>query len=217
MKRPIIGISPTYSDDKYFKLYESYCSLIREAGGEAVILPFGFETISALDGVLLSGGGDVDGCLGGYENSEVVDGISHERDAFEVRLFEMAFRRGSPILGICRGLQIINVALKGTLHRDIAEFGFPEEHQLGGKSEHSIHTLEGSLAREMFGEAAMVWSTHHQAVKDLGNGLKATAWSDTGVIEAIEHTSGRVLGLQTHPERMGFLPPFIWLVENCGR
>jgi len=215
MKRPIIGISPSFEDDKYFKLYENYCALVKEAGGEVIILPFTFETFSALDGVILSGGGDVDGQLAGYENTEIVDCVAPARDTFELRLFDAAFRRGIPILGICRGHQIINVALKGTLHRDITEAGFTEKHQLGAESEHLIRTLAGSLAREMFGETAMVWSTHHQAVKDLGSGLTATAWSQEGVIEAVEHESGRVLGLQTHPERMGFLSPFLWLVENC--
>lgn len=217
MKRPIIGISPSFEEDKYYKLCKNYCELVNEAGGEAIILPFQFETFSALDGVILSGGGDVDGQLGGYENTEIVDRVAHERDAFEVRLFEAAFRRGAPILGICRGHQIINVALKGTLHRDIDEAGFTENHQLHGESEHPIRTLAPSRVREMFGETAMVWSTHHQAVKDLGKGLTATAWSPEGIIEAIEHENGRVIGLQTHPERMGFLPPFLWLVENCGK
>lgn len=80
-----------------------------------------------------------------------------------------------------------------------------------------MRTAPGSLARRLFGETAMVWSTHHQAVKELGHGLTATAWSLAGVMEAAEHENGRILCLQTHPERMGFLPPFAWLVEACGR
>jgi putative glutamine amidotransferase len=215
MKRPLIGISPSFSDDRYFKLYETYCTFVQRAGGEALILPFGFESFSILDGLVLSGGGDVDGSLGGYENSSVVDGISPERDAFEMKLFEAAFQRNLPILGICRGHQLINVALKGTLHRDIHEAGFQEEHQIGSKGMHAIKTAEGTLAQSLFGETAEVWSTHHQAVRETGKGLIATAWSPEGVVEVIEHENGRILGLQTPPERMDFMGAFLWLVEKC--
>lgn len=218
MRKPIIGITPSLSDDgRTFKLYDAHCALIAEAGGEAIILPYGFTSFSLLDGAIFSGGGDVDGSLGGYENSDVLDGVLEARDAFEIRLFEAAFERDLPMLGICRGHQLLNVALGGSLHRDIAEAGYKEEHSLGGKADHAMRTAPNLLARKMFGETAMVWSTHHQAVKDLGRGLKATAWSPEGVVEAVEHENGRILGLQTHPERMNFLPPFSWLVEACRR
>ncbi|MCE5235664.1 MAG: gamma-glutamyl-gamma-aminobutyrate hydrolase family protein [Clostridiaceae bacterium] len=218
MSNPLIGITPSLSDDgRTFKLYDAYCALLKEAGGEAILLPYGFTSFSLLDGAIFSGGGDVDGSLGGYENSDVLDGVFEARDAFEIRLFEAAFEHNLPMLGICRGHQILNVALKGSLYRDIAEAGFQEEHRLGGKAEHEIRTAPGSLARKLLGETAAVWSTHHQAVKDLGRGFRATAWSPEGVVEAIEHENGRILGLQTHPERMNFLPPFSWLVEACKR
>ncbi len=217
MKCPLIGITVSFSDEKSYKLYYNYGALIKKAGGETVLLPYDFAAFSALDGVIFSGGGDVDGALGGYENSDVMSGVLPERDAFEMRLFEAAIERGLPMLGICRGHQLVNVALGGTLHRDIKEAGFSEEHQIGASGAHEMRTESGSLTREMFGQTASVWSTHHQAVREPGRGFRVTAWSPEGVVEAIEHENGRILGLQTHPERMDFLPPFAWLVKACKK
>lgn len=216
MKKPIIGISPSYGSDGYFNIYQAYVDMVTKAGGCPVVLPYSFDAVDILDGLLLSGGGDVAPALGGYKYTSKLEVSGPARDNFELALFNSAFAAGIPILGICRGHQVINCALGGTLIPDIHEAGYSEEHRLGtGKGYHPITTVEGSFFRSIAGEHFEVWSTHHQSVDKPGKGLSITARSPEGIAESIEHENGLVMGFQTHPERMGFLPPFTWLIEKA--
>lgn len=214
MRKPVIGITPSYNEDGYFNIYHAYVDMVVKAGGCPIILHYGFDEPELLDGLVMSGGGDVSPEIGGYAPCEQLELSGPERDGFETRIFKQMYDAGKPVLGICRGHQIINCAFGGTLIPDLHAAGFSEEHRLGtGKGYHPVTTVEGSLFRKWAGEHFDVWSTHHQAVDRPGDGLFVTARSPEGVVEGIEHVDGRVLGFQTHPERMGFLPPFTWLVD----
>lgn len=211
--KPVIGITPTFDGNKY-TLYSGYTRKIAEQGGIPLILPQYFNDVSILDGIVFSGGDDLTCALAGYEPSELIESSNEGRDEFESRLFKMAYEMGIPMLGICRGHQLINIMLGGTLYRDIKEAGFQEEHMRGSeKGYHTLYTDEGTLARQFFGAECEVWSTHHQAVKTVGEKVKITARSKEGIVEAIEHESGIIMGLQTHPERMDFSSPFEWFVK----
>ncbi|MEG1547373.1 MAG: gamma-glutamyl-gamma-aminobutyrate hydrolase family protein [Clostridia bacterium] len=218
MKRPIIGITPSLNDEHdSYKLNICYAEMVKRAGGCALILPYDFDRAELLDGVIFSGGGDMCASLAGYEDGELVKDALPQRDELEVRLFKTASAMKLPILGICRGCQLLNVMAGGTLHRDIAEAGYDEEHWLAEKGYHPVLCEKGSMAERMFEKTNGVWSTHHQAIDRSGDGYAVTARSPKGVVEAIEHNSGRILGLQTHPERMELTEPFKWLIMVAGQ
>lgn len=211
--KPLIGITASWVEDSY-KLYYAYCHLINSAGGIPVILPYDFKDAARLDALVLSGGGDINPELGGYEKSELLDLVPLERDKAEFTLFADMFALKKPVLGICRGHQVINRALGGTLIRDLHEEGYTEEHSRGEKlGYHVALTEKNSLLHGMLGAQCALWSTHHQAVKEAGDGISITARSPEGVVEGIEHASGLILGMQTHPERMDMFAPFAWLVD----
>ncbi len=167
------------------------------------------SALDGCDGLLLSGGEDIEPSWYGADPSPLLDQPSRERDLFELALFAVARQRGLPILGICRGIQLINVALGGTLFQDL-----PSERP--GKVDHSpkdardtrTHTVRlqpGSrAARALDVTQTTVNSVHHQAIKDLAKGLVASGWSDDGLIEAVESEPGAswVLAVQWHPEEM---------------
>ncbi|MBQ3552724.1 MAG: gamma-glutamyl-gamma-aminobutyrate hydrolase family protein [Clostridia bacterium] len=214
IRKPIIGISAWWDDDK--KAYRSskyYGDMVTKAGGIPIILTYTFEGISFFDGVLFTGGNDVPGEIGGYEESDIVKLDDPQRTEFEVLLFNAAFEAKMPILGICRGMQLINCLLGGSLHRDIKEAGFKARH--GDECMHGMVTEKGTLANKLYGDRMEVNSIHHQAVRRLGKGFIASGCSDDGVIEAIEHENGLILGLQSHPEMMGYIPPFDWLARSA--
>lgn len=139
------------------------------------------------------------------------------RDAFEIALLDAAVNCGLPVLGICRGPQLINIAAGGTLHQHLpahaATDGPPDA------TPHTVITVEGSQLRRMYGPEVAVNSLHHQAVDQLGDGYIATAHSPDGIIEGIEHTELPILGVQWHPELMTDAladPCFRWLVDNAS-
>ncbi len=181
---------------------DNYIAAVRAAGGD--FLP-GYCPAPDLecDGLLLCGGGDVDCALYGQENrgSEPPD---LERDRAELALFWAFFDAGKPILGVCRGMQLINVALGGDLIQDLP----PEVLAFHRRAEqdlvHPVRAGDGSLLRRLYGPVFPVISAHHQAAGRLGEGLLATAWAESGFPEAMEHASRPVLGVQFHPERAAF-------------
>ena len=180
---------------------DNYCAAIREAGGEP--RP-GYAP--AYDpncvGLVLCGGEDVAPHRYGQENcgSQPPDLL---RDEAELALFEAYFRAGKPILAICRGMQLVNVALGGTLIQDLPDHLRP--FHTGTKDcVHPIRTAEGSLLHQLLGPTPQVNSSHHQALDWLGEGLRAEGWSEGGVIEAVTHAAFPLLAVQFHPERMSF-------------
>lgn len=180
------------------------------------------------DGLLLSGGDDMDPTLFGQEDCGS-RGIDPARDAAELALVRGCLSAGKPILGICRGHQVLNVALGGSLRQDIGpelcSFHSREPGALRDKT-HPLRTAQGSLLRRLFGPLFTANSSHHQAVDRLGAGLRATAWSESGLVEALEHDALPLLSVQFHPERMSYARRrpdaadgagiFTWLIDRCG-
>ncbi len=222
----MIGITASLKEDegsvarrplgRFVRADLDYIEGVAEAGGVPVVLPsvLGLRAAEALldglDGLLLSGGTDLEP---GYYGEQPVPGLGPtvpERDAFEMTLLKLALRRGIPIFGICRGMQILNVALGGTLYQDL-----PSQH--GGVLQHCreapkwqpVHEVQvrrGSWLGEVTGcRSVEVNSYHHQGIKYIGKGLRASAVSPDRVIEAIEwrDLSERwLVGVQWHPEGM---------------
>src|SRR5207302_5283381 len=158
------------------------------------------DPLDDLDRLLLPGGPDLDPMLYGEDHDPDLGSVDPELDHFEIDLVRRAVARSLPVLGICRGQQVINVALGGTLHQHLPEHdkhGLPRRHLA-----HEIEVQAGSeLARAAEGEPVMVNSLHHQAIKELGAGLRVTARSPDGVVEALEGGE-RVVAVQCHPEEL---------------
>ena len=145
--------------------------------------------------LLLPGGGDVEPWRYGAENT--ASHIEPGRDEEEFRLLDTFLGAGKPVLGICRGLQVINVYFGGTLVQDI-----PGHSQMEGTDRHHLTHIAPSVLRTLYGEAMEVNSAHHQAADRLGKGLTAVQWATDGVIEAVVHERYPILALQWHPERL---------------
>ena len=180
---------------------DNYCRALSQLG--ARLFP-GYAPPPDLscDGLVLCGGGDLDSALFGQENngSNPPDPV---RDRAELALFDAFFRAGRPILGICRGMQVINVALGGDLIQDLPPALRPF-HAPAGKEDliHPIRAAEEGILYPLYGRVFPVNSAHHQAVGRLGEGLRACAWAEGGFPEALEHTRLPVWGVQFHPERL---------------
>lgn len=158
------------------------------------------EMAELCDGLLLSGGADVDPDLYGEEPLNDTVKPDPLRSAFEAPLFRAFLARKKPILGICRGCQVINVMLGGTLYQDLtSQLGFVHSN---GEIRHPLFAEEGSVLAQLFGREFRVNSTHHQAVKDLAPGLHVTGRSIEGIVEAFEHDTLPILATQFHPERL---------------
>ena len=155
------------------------------------------------DGLILCGGGDLESSLFGQENqgSQPPD---LAQDQAELALFRAFFQAGKPILGICRGMQVINVALGGDLIQDLPSHVRIFHSAENQEPVHPVHSLEGSFLHQLYGPLFSVNSIHHQAVDRLGTGLRAIAWSESGVIEALDCPGRPILAVQFHPERMAF-------------
>ncbi|KAA9165768.1 gamma-glutamyl-gamma-aminobutyrate hydrolase family protein [Amycolatopsis acidicola] len=209
--RPLIGLS-TYVEQAAWGVWDtpaallprSYVDGVVKAGGVPVLLPSVGEDVSALsavDALVLTGGADVDAARYGEQAHEKT--VSRpERDGFEFALAREALRLGMPVLGVCRGAQVLNVALGGSLHQHLPEVAGHAEHQPArAVYGHNRVTLEG-LAAEILGSETKVQCYHHQSLARLGSGLKATGWAADGTVEAVELAGARfVLGVQWHPEQ----------------
>jgi putative glutamine amidotransferase len=223
LNQPLIGITSSRIPQRYvraqFGVTEAYVQAVARAHGLPVLIPLGLpesyllELLQRLDGVLFSGGGDVHPRAYGSQPHPKVRGTDEDRDRIEITLLQQARRMDLPILGICRGLQVINVALGGTLYEDIQEqrpgaiqhqyFGLrPRDHRA-----HPVEILPGSQLRELLGQSSPeVNSLHHQGIRELAAGLTASAYSPDGLIEAFEVPGSRfTLAVQWHPE---------WLPED---
>jgi putative glutamine amidotransferase len=197
-----------------FVLPRNYVDAINRAGGMALLLAPDpvlvddpDEALDLVDGLMLAGGADIDPATYGAESHPATIGSVPERDAFEVALVRRALERDLPLLGICRGMQVMNVACGGTLHQHLPELFDHEDHRrvLGSfdGADHDVRLAPGSLAARAVGEQRHVAkSHHHQGVDRLGDGLVVTGWADMDELpEALEAGRSRfALGVQWHPE-----------------
>jgi putative glutamine amidotransferase len=226
--KPLIGISPTPNevtfDHGHFRRYalsDTYTSSVVAAGGVPVILPAHPEAIDGmlehLDGIIFSGGGDIDPSYWNEERHPAADGFDAQRDEFEIEAIRKVVARDLPMLGICRGIQTINVALGGTIIQDIPDQvdGARQHRQhLDGLDRdthsHDVAIVEGDnpLFR-IHGQRSMTTNSfHHQAIASLAPDLEVIATADDGIIEAVYHP-GMSFGLavQWHPEMLAASAP----------
>ena len=235
--RPLIGVfAHAPRTLEFFAVQtcpETYLMALENAGADPVILPVydSDETlrryVQMCDGFVLPGGIDVNPLTYGEDPHPLLQGNRLDFDECELHLIRLILETKKPLLGICRGCQILNVAFGGTLYQDIVSMR--EGAQLHSQTEltpgatsHRIKIEPGSILEELYGSEMRVNSFHHQAVKDLGNGRKATARAYDGIIEAYEAVDYPfVLGVQWHPEqetnadRTAILPIFKRFVEAC--
>ena len=235
--KPVIGIAGTlgsaprssaFKNTKRDFTNEAYTSSLVEAGATPILLPSVISEVDALlalcDGILLPGGFDIEPDLYGQETSPLCQKTERDSDLFQLELLRVAYKRGIPVLGICKGCQLINVRFGGTLYQDLSlsgkkgtvhaqrEEGVPFSHRVTIQKDSKLHTIFGLDSLE-------VNSFHHQGVHLLGRGLVASALCDDGFIEAIEQKNGSwCVGVQWHPEAMmmaskSMLPLFSAFVE----
>jgi putative glutamine amidotransferase len=221
MARPVIGICTVVErarwsvwDQEALLLPRSYINAVQSAGGMAVMLPPDEaahddpdQVLDLLDGLILAGGADIDPSVYGADRHPETKGTVPERDAFEVALARAAMDRDLPLLGICRGMQLMNVARGGTLEQHLPDSHGHHDHRraLGtfDESDHDVRLAEGSLAHRAAGDALHATkSHHHQGIADVGEGLEVTGWAVMDDLpEAIELRDARfALGVQWHPE-----------------
>src|SRR5918911_9626 len=221
MDRPVIGICTAVEraqwsvwDQDAFLLARSYVRAVQDAGGLVLMIPPDEavqddpdQVLDLLDGLILAGGADIDpGAYGAERHAETKHTVP-ERDTFEIALARRALERDVPLLGICRGMQLMNVALGGTLLQHLPESLGHHDHRrtLGSfdEADHDVRLEPGSLAARAAGEVLHATkSHHHQGVDRLGDGAVVTGWSTLdGLPEAIEVPEARfALGVQWHPE-----------------
>lgn len=196
-------------------LVSQIAQAVTVAGGTPVLIPPGWDTatlraqFSALDGILLSGGGDIDPACYGSTPIASVGGVDPNRDRTELTLAEWAMAEDKPIFGICRGLQLLNVACGGALYRDVSEHAdaLPHTHTAGNPFDllaHPVEIDEDSMLATIVGKVKVdVNSLHHQACSVVAPGLRAVAWAPDGMVEAVEAPDHRfALAVQWHPEAL---------------
>jgi putative glutamine amidotransferase len=196
-------------------LSDDYAQGVERAGGIPVVIPYveDPETVRLLarrlDGLLLAGGEDVDPARYGESPRVGLGTVIPERDELELRLFHEMMALGKPILGICRGIQLINVALGGTLYQDLPrEWSGRTAHNQKARRDHVSHAVRvkpGTRLSSLLGgrEQLHCNSFHHQAIRDLGHGLMPVAWDEDGLVEGVEHTLHPFLvAVQWHPENL---------------
>lgn len=197
--RPKIGI--TVHPRRGLQFYVPYRRAVEAAGGEAVDLPPGSVTMADLDALLLPGGWDVDPELYGEKPDARLGPIDRELDDTELRLFHQAREKKLPIMGICRGQQVINVAMGGSLIQHMEDH---DAREIGRA--HLAHSIEvdpsSELARAAGGSTIKVNSLHHQAVKAVAPGLHESARGEDGTVEGLESDDGLIVAVQCHPEEL---------------
>ena len=227
--RPVIGITGNFEDGQ-LRLGRGYYDSIVAAGGVPLVIPPVADTdviinsLSHIDGLLLSGGGDVNPLWTGEEPSPLLHGINRERDLPELLITRLAFNRQIPILGICRGIQVLATALGGKVAQDLSLLKLEEgktliKHSQDADRNESTHTVtvgRGTILSQIYDAPKLhVNSFHHQAVSDGGPRLRVSAVAPDGVIEAVESSEYKsILGVQWHPECLAQgAPLFQWLVS----
>ena len=230
--RPLIGIT-AYEVPASFSHWREmpsmmvpagYSHALDAAGGLPVVIP-PFEgtpqLLDRLDGLVFSGGSDLDAGLYGQPQHPGTLGVIPHRDASEVELMRAALERDLPLLGICRGMQLLNVVLGGSLHQHLDDFLDGSLHKAapGTFATHPVSIEPGSRLQAMLGDELEVHSCHHQAPDRIGEGLRVTARAADGVVEGIEMEGARfAVGVLWHPEEHAELggPLFRALVDACA-
>ena len=228
-RRPLIGLPgrrrsvgdlhgfPESLHQLHIDLYfADYARGVYQAGGMPVHLPMDADPadwVHHLDGLVLTGGADID--PGRYEHENTDSAVELERDDVEFVMYDTARADGIPVLGICRGFQLINVHHGGTLDQSVPEharYDIPP-----GEPSHDIAIDTGSVLRELYGAAHRVNSLHHQTAAEIGDGLSVTARAHDGVAEGLQTDDGRVVAVQWHPEMMTLADPsFGWIVDAAS-
>lgn len=220
IKKPVIGVSGSqiveqdgiYSGYKLNYIPYDYTEAIEDNGGIPYIIPMlkkeenVIQALKGLDGIILSGGHDINPLLWGEEPKKYIGELLPERDEFDLILFKEAKKLNIPILGICRGHHLINIALGGSLHQDInSEISDSLKHTQNTyytNATHNVSIKENTFLYNVLGNKCTINSFHHLAVKDLGEGLMVSAFAKDGVVEGIESEDGNIIGIQWHPEMM---------------
>ena len=214
MKRVVIGLTPQGDGDKGYNTSPDYVRALTSLGAVAVTLPsvtdddaLLLDALSLCDGIIFTGGPDVRPSLFGEDIIPSCGAINDERDAFEIKLYKMAMAADKSILGICRGVQVMNIAEGGNIYQDIYSQTSTSlvHHTLDCKKAfHNVRLSDKKVLNKIrfSDESFVVNSYHHQSVKDLADGYETFACSDDGLIEAIYMPSRRfVAGVQWHPEK----------------
>lgn len=227
--RPVIGIT-TYAQQASWGVWNlpaaliplDYVDAVERAGGRPVLIPPSeqgvAETLETLDGIVFSGGADIDPSLYGAEPHPETDVPQTRRDAGELALLTAALERDMPTLAICRGFQLLNIARGGDLVQHLPEEVASDEHkQLPGVfTQHPVEMKDGTRLASMVGARSDVTSHHHQGIGRLGDGLVEAAWAGDGTLEGVEDPSQRfVVGVQWHPEAGEDAALFTNLVEEA--
>jgi len=228
--KPLIGITTyvtpakwSYWDVEAALVPATYVDAVVRAGGRPLLVPPASEgvdeTLDALDGLIFSGGSDLDPELYGQEPHPETFGVVEERDRAELALLEAALSRDMPVLAICRGSQVLNVARGGDLVQHLPEVVGDERHKHtpGTFADHDVELEPGTKLAAVLGERAPVKSHHHQGFGKLGDGLRVAAHADDGTIEAVEDPAQRfALGVLWHPEAGEDMKLFRGLVEAAA-
>ncbi|MCK5685146.1 gamma-glutamyl-gamma-aminobutyrate hydrolase family protein [bacterium] len=235
--KPLIGIIAN-NDLNRFKMPTNmiplaYTSCIEQADGIPVILPFTKNRnilpamIEHIQGVLFPGGNDIEPEFYNEPPDKKLGEVDKDLDLFQIEVLNLAIAQKKPVLGICRGIQIVNVALGGTLIQDIpTHFNTPTlrhmQKTISFDTDHEIKIVPGSRLYELFGTHIMVNSRHHQSIKNPGKGLVVTALAPDGVIEAAQHKTLPIDLVQWHPELMmqknkDMLPLFKTFIQKCKK
>ena len=235
-KLPIIGISGTHTAGGATQVNSTYIESVLRAGGVPVVLPINDnpevlkKMIASIDALIMTGGEDIDPLK--YYNEDAIPGqgeINPPRDAFDIAVIKLALERGIPLLGICRGHQLLNVACGGTLYQDLpsqVRTGLLKHRQQAPAwyGTHRVTLEPNSLFAKILGTTTIVTNSfHHQAVKDVAPGFVVTGRSADGVVETMEMIGNpKVFSVQFHPEAPtargldDFFPIFTYLIELAG-
>jgi putative glutamine amidotransferase len=227
--RPIIGIT-SYAEQARWGVWDApaalipmaYVQAIERAGGRPLLVPPSLEgipeTLDALDGLLFSGGSDIDPAEYGAEPHPTTDGLRPDRDRAELALLNATLERDMPVLAVCRGSQILNVARGGDLVQHLPDLVGDEKHKHtpGVFADHDVDLAAGSRVHRILGDRAPVKSHHHQGYGRLGDGLREAARAEDGTIEAIEDPERRfAVGVLWHPEEGEDFALFAALVDEA--
>ena len=227
--RPIIGIT-TYAEKASWSGWTepaaftplAYVRAVEHAGGRPLLVPPSDdaieETLAALDGIIFSGGGDLDPEHYGADAHPETRGVVAERDSAELALLQAALARDMPVLAVCRVSQVLNVARGGDLVQHLPEIVGHDGHRHTDPvmADHEVTVKEGSRLGSILGDRAPVKSSHHQGFGRLGEGLQESAWAEDGTIEAVEDPTRRfTLGVLWHPEEGEDFALFAALVEQA--